>query len=120
MLYTTIDYCGSPGTQGILPSTEEERTIINELSTAHFEQILENPDERLCEEMVNPPPIDPNVTLPSGNCKFPINVPLPPLQTDRDSDEPECPRPVSTEPRTCCKSSCVLVSLTEYHLAVTA
>ena len=94
-------------TQGILPLTEEERSIINELSTAHFEQTLENRDERLCEEMVNPPPIDSNITLPEG--EVPITVPLPPLQTDRDSDEPECPRPISTEPRTCCKSNSMIV-----------
>lgn len=81
--------------------------VINELSTAHFEQILENKDERLCEEVINPPPIDPNITLPVRR-RTPIRLPLPPLETDRDSDAPECPHPKSTDPLTCCESNSLI------------
>ncbi len=65
--------------QGILPANEDERRIINQLSTSLFDSFnLEDDVERLCDEL-NQPPINFEELL-SG-----IVSPTSP------STEPECP-----------------------------
>ena len=78
--------------QGILPANEEERQMINQLGNAHSNLVLENPDERLCEEVVNPPPIDFDLLL--FNITSPTTSPTP-------TEPPECARPDNTDPTPC-------------------
>ena len=66
--------------QGILPETESEKYVLRVLRNAHFFRVLEYPDEELCDELLNPPPVD----LPDT--------------------APECPLPVTTAPLSCSKS----------------
>ncbi len=61
-----------------------------DLTTAFFEQSLENPEERLCDEVLNPTPFDL------------LNLPV----NDTDDDNatlPQCPRPTNIANRTCSK-----------------
>ncbi|XP_064389265.1 uncharacterized protein LOC135337281 [Halichondria panicea] len=74
--------------RGILPLTEEQRFLVYDLTTAFFEQSLENPDERLCDEVLNPTPFDL------------LNLPV----NDIDDDNftlPQCPRSTNIANRTC-------------------
>lgn len=41
--------------QNIQPKTEEERETLGILASAHFDQVLESPDEKLCNETLDPP-----------------------------------------------------------------
>lgn len=63
--------------------------MINQLSNAQYNLVLERPDERLCEEIVNPPPINFDLILSN------MTVPPPP------TEPPECPRPANTDPTPC-------------------
>ena len=67
-----------------------------DLTTAFFEQSLENPDERLCDEVLNPPPFDP------------LNLPIKDIEDD-DKTLPQCPRPtaIAFAKTTCSKGNCL-------------
>ncbi|XP_064389329.1 uncharacterized protein LOC135337329 isoform X2 [Halichondria panicea] len=71
-----------------LPQTEEQRFLVYDLTTAFFEQPLENPEERLCDEMLNPPPFDP------------LNLPVNDTEDD-DFNLPQCPRTTTISRTTC-------------------
>ncbi len=78
--------------QNILPLSEEQRFLVNDLSTAFFDQPLESPAERLCDEILNPPPFDP--------ANLPIN------DVDDDNfDLPQCPQPATIPTMTCSELS---------------
>ncbi len=77
-----------------LPQTEEQRFVIYDLTTAFFEQSLENPEERLCDDVLNPPPFDP------------LNLPIKDIEDD-DKTLPQCPRPTAIAKTTCSKGNCL-------------
>ncbi len=64
--------------QNILPANDDERAVIDQLTSSLFNSLnLEDPIEKLCDELLDPPPINFN------------NLPDPSL-----IDEPsECPTP---------------------------
>ncbi len=79
-----------------LPQTEEQRFVVYDLTTAFFEQSLENPEERLCDEVLNPPPFDP------------LNLPIDDTEDD-DYNLPQCPRPTTIARTTCSKGNCLIM-----------
>ena len=79
--------------QGILPANEDERRIINQLSTSLFDNFnLEEDVERLCDELLDPPPINFEELL-SG-----IVFPTSPIT---ETEPPECPSPGNITPDLC-------------------
>ncbi len=81
-----------------LPQTEEQRFLVYDLTTAFFEQPLENPKERLCDEVLNPPPFDP------------LNLPVNDTEDD-DFTLPQCSRPTAIARTTCSEKNFVLSSI---------
>ena len=82
--------------QGILPANEDERRIINQLSPSLFDNFnLEEDVERLCDELLDPPPINFEELL-SG-----IVFPTSPIT---ETEPPECPSPGNITPDLCSES----------------